>query len=190
MGFVVAEAPPRKRGGFLLRRDPGETEGISHGPEVQGGRGSGKDGDLGEVLAAKPTELRSRRGGVRMTTKRRQSKGPERRPRKSARGTGRTGSSSTPRKTQPSSASKGGEGGGRTFSIKATKNPSTLVSEAKKVAKENNATFKGDTTSGSFSGKGVKGRYKIEGGTVKVTITDKPTLAPWSTVESKVKEFF
>ena len=119
-------------------------------------------------------------------TKRRQGKGPKRRPRKSV---GRTGPSSTARKTQPSSTAKGGEGG-RTFSIKATKNPSTLVSEAKKVAKENNATFRGDTTSGSFSGKGVEGRYKIEGGSVKVTITDKPSLASWSTVESKVKEFF
>jgi hypothetical protein len=122
-------------------------------------------------------------------TKRRQGKGPKRRPRKSV---GHTGPSSTARKTQTSSTAKGGEGGGggRTFSIKATKNPSTLVSEAKKVAKENNATFRGDTTSGSFSGKGVEGRYKIEGGSVKVTITDKPSLASWSTVESKVKEFF
>ena len=119
-------------------------------------------------------------------TKRRQSKGPKRRPRKSV---GRTRSPSSGRKTSSSSTAKG-EGGGRTFSIRATKNPSTLVSEAKKVAKENDATFKGDTTSGSFSGKGVKGRYKIEGGTVKVTMTDKPSLASWSTVESKVKEFF
>src|ERR671920_802419 len=120
----------------------------------------------------------------------RMGKGPNRRPRKSARA---TRSPSTGRKTQTTSAAKGGEGGaggGRTFSIKATKNPSTLVSEAKKVAKENNATFSGDTTSGSFSGKEVKGRYKIEGGTVKVTITDKPALASWSTVESKVREFF
>jgi hypothetical protein len=118
--------------------------------------------------------------------KRRQGEGPKRGPRKSVR---RTGSPSTV-KTQRSSAAKGGGRGGRTFSIRATKNPSTLVSEAKKVAKENDATFKGDTTSGSFSGKGVKGRYKIEGGAVKVTLTDKPTLASWSTVESKVKEFF
>jgi hypothetical protein len=118
----------------------------------------------------------------------RRGKGPKRRPRKSA---GRTGSSSSARKTQPASAAKGGEGGaGRTFSIKTTKSPSTLVSEAKKVAKENNATIRGDATSGSFSGKGVEGRYKIAGGTVKVTITDKPSLASWSTVESKVKEFF
>lgn len=117
----------------------------------------------------------------------RRGKGPKRRPRKSV---GRTGSPSTARKTRSSSAAKGGGGGGRTFSIKATKKPSTLVSEAKKVAQENNASFRGDATSGSFSGKGVEGSYKIEGGTVKVTITDKPALASWSTVESKVKEFF
>jgi hypothetical protein len=118
----------------------------------------------------------------------RRGKGPKRRLGKKSGGS--TASSSGARKTKPSSAAKGGGGGGRTFSIKATKNPSTLVSQAKKVAKENDATFRGDADSGSFSGKGVKGSYKIEGGTVKITITDKPTLASWSTVESKVKEFF
>ena len=121
-----------------------------------------------------------------MTKGTQRGKGPKRRLRKSPGG---TRSSSTGRKTQTPSAGKGGEGG-RTFSVKATKNPGTLVSEAKKVAKENDATFRGDTNSGSFSGKGIKGSYKIEGGTVKITITDKPTLASWSTVESKVKEFF
>jgi hypothetical protein len=118
----------------------------------------------------------------------RRGKGPRRRLGKKSGGS--TASSSSARKTQPSSTTRGGGGGGRTFSIKATKNPGTLVSEAKKVAKENDASFSGDANSGSFSGKGVKGRYKIEGGTVKVTITDKPTLASWSKVESKVKEFF
>ena len=119
----------------------------------------------------------------------RQGKGPKRRLSKKAGGS--TGSTSGARKTKPSSAAKGGGGGeGRTFSIRAPKSPGTLVSEAKKVAKENDATFRGDTNTGSFSGKGVKGRYKIEGGTVKVTLTDKPKLASWSTVESKVKEFF
>ena len=115
-------------------------------------------------------------------------KGPKRRLGKKSGGS--TASSSSARKPQPSSATKGGGGGGRTFSIKATKSPGTLVSEAKKVAKENDASFSGDANSGSFSGKGVKGRYKIEGETVKITITDKPTLASWSKVESKVKEFF
>ena len=117
-------------------------------------------------------------------------KGRLRRPRKSDR---RTGSPSAGQKTRTSTAGSSadqGGGGGRTLSIRTMKNPSTLVSNAKRVAEENGATFRGNTTSGSFSGKGVKGKYKIEGGTVKITITDKPALASWSTVESKVKEFF
>ncbi len=107
----------------------------------------------------------------------------------SKRSGGSTGASSGARKPKPSSAAKEG-GEGRTFSIRATKSPGALMSEARKVAKENGASFRGDANTGSFSGKGVKGRYKIEGGTVKVTITDKPTLASWFTVESRVKEFF
>ena len=78
----------------------------------------------------------------------------------------------------------------KTFRVQTQKDPDTLVKEARQVAKDNNATFEGDTSSGSFSGKGVEGNYQIEGQTVEVTITDKPTLAPWSKVESKVKEFF
>jgi hypothetical protein len=78
----------------------------------------------------------------------------------------------------------------KSFSVETQKDPGTLVSEARQVAKENNATFDGDTSTGSFSGKGVEGNYEIEGRTVKVTIADKPSLASWSKVESKVKEFF
>jgi hypothetical protein len=78
----------------------------------------------------------------------------------------------------------------RTFTVDTNKDPQTLVEEAKQVAEENEATFTGDTNSGSFSGRGVEGSYKIEGSTVEVTVTDKPTLAPWFKVESKIKEFF
>ena len=78
----------------------------------------------------------------------------------------------------------------KTFSVNTQKDPDTLVSEAKQVAEENDATFEGDTSSGSFSGQGVEGNYEIQGQTVEVTITDKPTLAPWSKVESMVREFF
>jgi hypothetical protein len=79
---------------------------------------------------------------------------------------------------------------GRTFSINTNKDPETLVQEAKEVAEENGAAFRGDTNSGSFSGRGVEGSYEVEGRTVTVTITDKPMFASWSKVESKVKEFF
>ena len=78
----------------------------------------------------------------------------------------------------------------KTFSVNTQKDTDTLVSEAKQVAEENDATFKGDTSSGSFSGKGVEGNYEIQGQTVEVTITDKPTLASWSKVESKIRELF
>ena len=82
------------------------------------------------------------------------------------------------------------KGEGRSFTINTNKDPQTLVDEARQAAEENNATFKGDTNSGSFSGKGVEGSYEIEGSTVHVTVTDKPSLASWSKVESKLQEFF
>jgi hypothetical protein len=82
------------------------------------------------------------------------------------------------------------KGEGRTFSVKTNKDPQVLVEEAKKVAEENNATLNGDANSGSFAGKGVEGSYEVEGSTVHVTVTDKPRLAPWSKVKSKLEEFF
>ena len=81
------------------------------------------------------------------------------------------------------------KGEGRTFTINTNKDPQTLVEEARQAA-ENNAAFEGDTNSGSFSGKGVEGSYEIEGSSVHVTVTDKPSLASWSKVESKLQEFF
>ena len=77
-----------------------------------------------------------------------------------------------------------------TFTIDITEDPATLVERAKTVASENNVVFRGDTKSGSFSGRGVEGEYEIEDDTVTVTITDKPFFASWSQVESKVKAFF
>ena len=82
------------------------------------------------------------------------------------------------------------KGEGRTFTINANKDPQTLVEEARKAAEKNKAAFEGDTNSGNFSGKGVEGSYELEGSTVHVTVTDKPRLASWSRVESKLEEFF
>jgi hypothetical protein len=82
------------------------------------------------------------------------------------------------------------KGEGKTFSINTNKDPQTLVQQAKSVAEENNATFSGDTNSGSFSGSGVEGSYEMEDSTVHVTVSDKPKLATWSKVESKINEFF
>ena len=78
----------------------------------------------------------------------------------------------------------------KTFSVTTTEDPSTLVARAKKAARENGADFRGDERSGSFSGSGIEGTYRIQGGTVEITITKKPWHIPWFVVESQVKGFF
>ena len=76
-----------------------------------------------------------------------------------------------------------------TIWVNSTERPSTLVARAQGI-KKYGVDFKGDTTSGSFSGKGVKGTYLIQDRGVNVTITDKPALIPWGVVESQVRGFF
>jgi hypothetical protein len=77
----------------------------------------------------------------------------------------------------------------RAFEVKLTGSPEALVEKAKRAAAENNAAFRGDTQAGSFSGGGVEGSYRINGDVVAVTISKKPFYAPWSVVESYVREF-
>ena len=77
----------------------------------------------------------------------------------------------------------------RTIRVNTTEQPSTLVARAAGI-KKHGVDFKGDTTSGSFSGKGVKGTYSIQDRAVTVTITDKPAHIPWGLVESLVRGFF
>lgn len=75
----------------------------------------------------------------------------------------------------------------KTFSIVSTQDPSTLVARARRAAAENNAVFRGNEASGSFSGSGVEGVYRMDGKVVTVTITQKPFFAPWPVVESGLK---
>ena len=78
----------------------------------------------------------------------------------------------------------------RTFSVGFTEDPSALIARAEKAAIKYGADFKGDATSGSFSGKGVKGTYSIQDRVVIVNITDKPFFIPWGVVASEVRGFF
>ena len=78
----------------------------------------------------------------------------------------------------------------RTIRVNTTERPSTLVARVQEGIKKYGADFKGNTTSGSFSGKGVKGTYSIQDRVVTVTITDKPFYIPWHVVESQVRGFF
>jgi hypothetical protein len=76
------------------------------------------------------------------------------------------------------------------FKFNITIEPDKLVAKAKKAAEESGVTFSGDSKKGCFRGSGIAGDYSLEGETAIVTITQKPFLASWSLIETKVKEFF
>lgn len=78
----------------------------------------------------------------------------------------------------------------KTFQIKYSGEAGALVEKARKQAQDSGAQFSGDEKSGTFSGKGVVGRYEVEGDTVSVTIEKKPFPAPWVLVEKKIRGFF
>ena len=78
----------------------------------------------------------------------------------------------------------------RTFKVKFNGDAGSLVEKARKSAQDGGAEFSGDEKSGTFSGKGVKGRYQVEGDCVSITIEKKPFPAPWMLVEKKIRGFF
>ncbi|MGR3218301.1 MAG: hypothetical protein ACUZ8H_00605 [Candidatus Anammoxibacter sp.] len=78
----------------------------------------------------------------------------------------------------------------KSFDIDLNTSPDVLLKKAKAAAVVDGVELSGDTSSGEFSGKGAKGKYKINGSVVSVTITKKPFYAPWPTVEAAIREFF
>ena len=77
----------------------------------------------------------------------------------------------------------------KSFNIIMTAPIKALLLKGKEAAKQNGAMFTGDTTSGSFQGKGLAGEYRIEGENLFVTLSQKPFFIPWSVAEAKVREF-
>ena len=78
----------------------------------------------------------------------------------------------------------------KSFTMPLNDEPAALVERARKLAEDSGAEFSGDESSGRFAAKGVEGEYVVEADSITVTVTRKPMGAPWSLVESKVKEFF
>ncbi len=58
-----------------------------------------------------------------------------------------------------------------------------------KIREVGSVSIDGDNT-GSFSAKGVKGRFLYDDGTLVIVIDDKPWLASDSMIESEIKKFF
>ena len=76
----------------------------------------------------------------------------------------------------------------RTFIMRTTVEPPSLLARARRVARENGATLVGGKQSGRFSHDMAKGEYRMLGQTVIVTITEKHWLLPWPVVEAQLRE--
>lgn len=80
------------------------------------------------------------------------------------------------------------------FDVNVTGDLQAALDRVKKQITDGGGTFSGDTKAGTFSGSTlvgkVTGKYTVSGKVVTITITDKPLLAPCSTIESKIREYF
>ena len=76
----------------------------------------------------------------------------------------------------------------KTYELNTMASPSSLLTRARRAARENGATLVGDEGSGRFSHELVRGEYRMAGQRVVVTITDKHWLLPWPVVEVRLRE--
>lgn len=61
------------------------------------------------------------------------------------------------------------------------------VSEGEQMIQQNGGSV---YESGRFSISGVEGRYSFSDGVLTINVTDKPFLATWGMIESKINQFF
>lgn len=78
----------------------------------------------------------------------------------------------------------------KTFTVTIPAEEDDFLDNTRRAVESLGATLEGDDSSGSFSGRGVEGTYAVDGDQVTVTITKKPTLAPWPLIENLVRDFF
>jgi hypothetical protein len=76
-----------------------------------------------------------------------------------------------------------------TFPLPPGKSVENLLSRARAAGKSAGVEFAGDSAAGTFKGV-ADGSYKVAGGKVEITVDRKPMIAPWSMIESKLKELF
>lgn len=81
------------------------------------------------------------------------------------------------------------------FKISIKEDLSSTLKEVENAIIENGGAFKGDTSSGKFSGKTILGKVhgeysSISNDEVEITITKKPFIASKGKVESAIREYF
>ncbi len=78
----------------------------------------------------------------------------------------------------------------KTITVETNGDTEAIISRAKEAASANGFQFDGDTDSGSFSGMGVTGEYRVNGNIMEISIAEKPAFLPWGMVESQIKSIF
>jgi len=76
------------------------------------------------------------------------------------------------------------------FDVDVAGDPAGVLGRVKKVAEERGGTLEGDAESGTFSGQGVFGTYRIEGARMRIALTAKPFFLTWPAIETAVRSFF
>ena len=80
------------------------------------------------------------------------------------------------------------------FTITPKDSLEATLDRVKTTISNKGGQFSGDTNNGQFSGNtpvgAVKGKYVVKNGSLEITITDKPFLAPMSIIEDKIRNYF
>ena len=81
------------------------------------------------------------------------------------------------------------------FTIKVSDTIATVLKNVESTLASSGGSLDGSTECGSFSGSTPLGRIKGEYhclslDEIKVTITDKPFLLPYGTIESEIRKYF
>lgn len=78
----------------------------------------------------------------------------------------------------------------RVFDIQLSHDPSRVIEKAREAAAGSGVRFDGNEQHGLFSGHGIEGSYAIQGALLRIQISRKPIIMPWSMIESSMRKFF
>ena len=80
------------------------------------------------------------------------------------------------------------------FDIPVPADLAAALARVQRLITNEGGSFSGDTTAGRFSGASpvgpVEGRYTVQGAAIRITITNKPMLAPCGAIEARIRSYF
>ena len=76
------------------------------------------------------------------------------------------------------------------FDIDFNGEPAGVLARVKALAEQRGGTLEGDDESGTFSGQGVLGTYRVEESKMRIALTAKPFFLTWPAIETAVRSFF